>query len=894
VHRDAQGRPVRIIGGHIDITEQKKTETQLARWASFYAARSETNEAIVRIREPERLFERVCRIAVEKTGLLVAWIGLVDEKTRLVHPVGIAGPAAEYARGIIISTDGSLVAGQGPSGRTIRENRPHIADDFASNEMAAYWRERAGRYGIKSSAAFPLHRGGRVYGCLSLYAPETSFFDAELVRLLAEMASDISFAMDNIDRETQRREAEARVRDSEARYRMLVGNFPDGAVMLFDREMRCQIADGAGFRPTGMRAQALVGRPVTEAFPREARAAAQSYCMRALEGEAIQATLQAYGGRDWSVHVLPVHDASDVIAAGMVIARDVTDKRRVEEQLRLSSLAFENIADGVVISDAENRVVSVNKAYTVITGYTEEEAIGRAPAVLHSEKQDAAFYAMLWDCVRRDGHWQGELWNRRKNGDVYPEFLSISALKDESGLTTHYVGVFNDISQFKAYEEHLEYLAHHDPLTGLPNRTLLEDRVEIAIANAERRNNSVALLFVDLDRFKLINDTLGHAIGDELLIDVAKRLSACVRASDTVSRHGGDEFLVLLPEIHGVDDAARIAEKLMDDASRPYSVAGHELATSVSIGIAVYPDNGEHMSDLLRNADAAMYAAKERGRNRYQFYTQSMNVRARERLSLEGELRTAVERGELTLVYQPQLDLRTKQVVGLEALLRWTNPVRGDVPPAAFIPVAEDSGLIVKIGEWVLRTACAQNKRWRDAGLIDVPIAVNVSAVQFRRAQFGKTVAAVLAETGLPAHCLELEVTESVVMDGPEVMAPMLEALHAHGVRLTIDDFGKGYSSMSYLRYMPIQQLKIDQTFVRDLPGNTDSAVITQTIATMARNLGLSVVAEGVEHEAQLAFLEGTPCDKVQGYYFCKPFPPAELEVWLPTHAVRERSIVAR
>ncbi|MGE5524059.1 MAG: PAS domain S-box protein [Rhodospirillaceae bacterium] len=894
VHRDEKGEPVRIIGGHIDITEQKKTETLLSRWTSFYAALSETNEAIVRIRDPEELFKRVCAIAVEKTGLLAAWIGILDEETNLVRPIATAGAAADYAVDITASVDPRSPAGHGPSGRSIRENRAHVVADFMSAETTDYWRQRAARRGIRSGAAFPLRRNGRPCGCLSLYAAEANFFDAELVRLLGEMASDISFAMENMESERQRQEAEARVRESEARYRMLVGNFPDGAVMLFDRDLRCQIADGAAFRLTGRDPQEFVGRPVSEAFPVSARSAMNDYFRRALCGHVIETTVGARGGRDWSLHILPVHEADGVIAAGMVIARDFTDKRRVEEQLRLSALAFENIADGVMITDADNRVVSINKAYTSITGYAEEEVLGKTPAVLYSDKQDSAFYQGLWERVRREGRWQGEVWSRRKNGEIYPEFLSISALKDESGATTHYVSVFNDISQFKAYEEHLEYLAHHDPLTGLPNRTLLEDRVEIAIANAERKHNHVALLFVDLDRFKLINDTLGHAIGDELLIAIARRLGECVRAADTVSRHGGDEFLVLLPEIHHVDDAARIAEKLMEEVARPYSIGGHDLATSVSIGIAVYPENGEHMSDLLRNADAAMYAAKEQGRNRFQFYTQSMNVRARERLSLEGELRTAVEREQLYLVYQPQLDLKTGAVVGLEALLRWAHPARGDVPPAEFIPVAEDSGLIVKIGEWVLRRACAQNKHWRDTGIIDVPVAVNVSALQFRRAHFGKTIRSILAQTGLPARSLELELTESVVMEGPEVMAAMLQELHQQGVRLTIDDFGKGYSSLSYLRYMPIEQLKIDQTFVRDLPENGDSAVITQTIVTMARSLDLSVVAEGVERDEQTAFLAAAACNKVQGYLFCKPLPPGELEAWLATYTGRAGSRLTR
>jgi len=761
--RNEAGTPLHVISVVEDITARKNTEMQLARWTSFYAALSETNEAIVRIGDRDKLFRRVCSIAAEKTGLLAAWIGLLDEDTGLVHPVATAGPASDYAADITVSIDPRSPAGHGPSGHAIRGNQPYIVPDVASHETADYWKQRAMRRGIRSSASFPLRRGGKPCGCLSLYAAEPGFFDDELVRLLAEMASDISFGMDNMDRETQRREA--------------------------------------------------------------------------------------------------------------------------EERVRLSALAFANIADGVVITDADHCVVSVNKAYTVITGYTEEETLGREPPELHSDKQDAAFYQALWARVQHDGHWQGEIWSRRKNGDAYPEFLSVSALKDETGTTTHYVRVFNDISQFKAYEEHLEYLAHHDPLTDLPNRTLLEDRVEMAIANAERKRNHVALLFVDLDRFKLINDTLGHAIGDELLIGVAKRLGGCVRASDTVSRHGGDEFLVLLPEILHVDDAARIAENLMEEVSRPYTIGGHELATSVSIGISVYPENGEHMSDLLRNADAAMYAAKERGRNRFQFYTQSMNVRARERLSLEGELRMAIERDQLHLVYQPQLDLRSRKVVGLEALLRWTHPVRGEVPPAAFIPVAEDSGLIVKIGEWVLRTACAQNKRWRDAGVVHVPVAVNVSAIQFRRAHFARMVGAVLADTGLDASGLELELTESVVMEGPDVIGATLQALHEHGVRLTIDDFGKGYSSLSYLRYMPIQQLKIDQMFVRDLPENGDSAVLTQTIATMARGLDLSVVAEGVERAVQLDFLAATACDKVQGYLFCRPLPPAELEAWIAAHA---------
>jgi diguanylate cyclase (GGDEF)-like protein/PAS domain S-box-containing protein len=550
--RNREGAPLHVMSVVEDITERMKTEMQLARWTSFYRARTEINEAIARIKDERQLLERIAQVVAEKSGVLVAWIGMLDERTGRVHSVCSAGVAGEYGRGIDVVVDPGQAAGQGPAGRAVRDDAPCIIGDIATDPAMEHWRARAEPYGIRSAVTYPLHRCGRVCGCVCLYAAEAHFFDAELARVLSEMAADISFAMETLDRERQRREA--------------------------------------------------------------------------------------------------------------------------EEQLRLSALAFASIADGVMITDAQTRIVSVNKAFTTITGYAEGEALGKTPEMLHSGKQDAGFYQAMRAQLEREGHWQGEVWNRRKDGEVYPEFLSISAVKNAQGERTHYVGVFNDISQFKAYEERLEYLAHHDPLTGLPNRTLLEDRVEVAIAAAERRQQRVALLFVDLDRFKLINDTLGHAIGDELLIAVARRLAGCVRAADTVSRHGGDEFLVLLPEIEDVSDAARIAEKLMEEIARRYTVGAHALMTTVSIGIAVYPENGEHMADLLRNADAAMYAAKELGRNRFQFFTESMNVRAAQRLSLETELRSALERGQLHLAYQPQFDLASARIVGVEALVRWRHP----------------------------------------------------------------------------------------------------------------------------------------------------------------------------------------------------------------------------
>ncbi|MGE5522158.1 MAG: EAL domain-containing protein, partial [Rhodospirillaceae bacterium] len=812
--------------------------------------------------------------------LLCASIGFLDPDRGIVTPAAVAGDMKEYANGLEVNLDPDAPTGGGAAARALRENKPCIANDFERSGMSEYWLARARRYGIRSTAAFPLHRGGKVYGGMCVYAGEIDFFDDELVQLLREMALDISLALDARERERKRREAEAKLRESEARYRLIVSNIPNGVVVLYDHDLRYQLVDGAGLRALNADPALLVGKRLDEVLPPDVASELAPHYRRALDGETGTLDISLLG-RDWHVRFLPVQDRRGSTVAGMVIANDVTETKRAEEQLRLTGLAFGSIADGVMITDAEMRIVSVNKAFTTITGYTESEVVGKMPSILHSGKQDRRFYDALWQTIKRDGHWQGELWNRRKSGEVYPELLTISAVKNPSGDATHYVGVFNDMSTFKAYEERLEYLAHHDTLTGLPNRTLLEDRVEAAIGAAQRAGHRIALLFVDLDRFKLINDTLGHAIGDEMLVAVAKRLTACLRATDTVSRHGGDEFLILLPDLQRMDDAARIAEKVLEELSRRYSVGAHQLATSVSIGIAVYPENGTNMADLLRNADAAMYAAKELGRKRFQFYSDSMNARAVERLALETDLRIALEHEQLHLVYQPQFDLRTGMLIGIEALLRWEHPERGEIAPAAFIPVAEETGQIVALGEWALREACRQNKRWLVSGLINVPVSVNVSSIQFRQVDFAGVVAEILRDTELDARYLGLEVTESVLMGGVEAVSATLRELDAQGLKLAIDDFGIGYSSLSYLRHLPIRQLKIDASFVRDVPDSRDAMAIVEAIISMARSLDVLVVAEGVERRAQAEFLRRSACHAAQGFLYCRPLRPLEFEAWI-------------
>ena len=553
-------------------------------------------------------------------------------------------------------------------------------------------------------------------------------------------------------------------------------------------------------------------------------------------------------------------------------------RRLAEEKLQLAANAMENTGDGIMIFDADRRIVSVNKAFTAITGYGADEAIGKTPDFLRSARVEDTSYAQAWEALKETGHWQGESYRRKKSGESYPELRSVSAVRDETGRATHYVVVFTDISRFKEYETRLEFLAHHDPLTLLPNRVLFQNRCNEAFKRTRRHGHMVGLLFVDLDRFKPINDSLGHAVGDQLLQAVAQRMKACTRETDTVARGGGDEFTVLLCELRSGQDAAIVAGKLLEELATPFKLGGHELFISASIGIACYPQDGSDAATMLKNADVAMYRAKEEGRNTFRFFSAEMNTHALETLMLSNQLRLALDRDELLLHYQPRVDLSTRKITGVEALVRWQHPERGLVPPGRFIPLAEETGLIVPIGEWVLRAACTQMRSWQRAGLPRLRMAVNLSARQLREPDLAKRMAAILAETGLDPEFLELELTESMVMRDPEETVKSLSELSAIGVSIAIDDFGTGHSSLSYLKRFPIDILKIDQSFVRGIPADPDDVAITRTILAMAKGLGLRAIAEGVETAEQSAFLKAEGCEEGQGYLFSKPVPAEDVE----------------
>ena len=581
-------------------------------------------------------------------------------------------------------------------------------------------------------------------------------------------------------------------------------------------------------------------------------------------------------------------DGSPLIMSGTIA--DIAERKKAELALRQAATVFENTQEGVMITDTEVNILSVNRAFAHITGYSLADVQGRKPSVLGSGRHDMAFYQEMWRAIDASGHWQGEICNRRRNGELYPQLTTVNAVTDEQGRITHYVGVFTDVSAIKASEENVQFMAQHDLLTRLPNRQLLFARLERVMESARQESwqdswqgsGQLALLMVDLDRFKDINDSFGHLSGDHLLQQIADALRAHLRNAAILARLGGDEFAVVLDDLASPDDAGRAAEEVLDVLSGRWSLPnGVDVHLSASIGIALFPGVATSPEELLQQADAAMYRAKKEGRGRYQYFSEEMTRNARSRVELEGRLRHAIENGELQVHFQPQLNISTGLVVGAEALVRWHVPGNGVVGPDSFIPVAEETGLIHALGRFVLRETCRFGKAWLDRGLAPLMLAVNVSAVQLRDPSFGSEVLAVLDETGFPPQLLEIELTESSLMDAYDVVLPQLQILREHDIRVAIDDFGTGYSSLAYLKRFPLDVLKIDRSFVEHIGQRRDDREIVTAIIQMGHTLGFRVVAEGVESDEQLAYLKEKGCDVYQGFLCSRPMPGEAFEALL-------------
>jgi diguanylate cyclase (GGDEF)-like protein/PAS domain S-box-containing protein len=578
-------------------------------------------------------------------------------------------------------------------------------------------------------------------------------------------------------------------------------------------------------------------------------------------------------GHDMQVVAMQVLDGAGQHAKTVMLFADITRQKDIERHLKLYSQVFRHVGEGILITDADNRIIELNDAVVRITGYPREELIGKTPNSFKSGLHPESFYIDLWETLRKTGVWQGEVLDRTHDGRIVPLLESISEVRTPEGVLTHHIAVMTDISSLKETQTRLDFLAHHDALTELPNRLLFNDRLQHAIERARRDAHAIALLFIDLDRFKNINDSLGHHVGDLLLIDAAKRLHALIRRADTLARLGGDEFVVLMEASISPLAAARLADKIVAAFKQPFIVSGLELHIGCSIGITLFPEDGEDAMTLLKNADAAMYRAKDAGREGHFRYSAELSAAMHNKLRLDAALRNAVRTGGFQLHYQPIMNIAQGRVTGCEALIRWPDGPENARSPAQFIPVAEETRLILPLGEWVLRQSLAQLRAWEQSGLQLEYVSINISAAQLAQTDFTDRIIDTLKEFGLPGHKIQLELTENILMGDIELCSWVLSQLREHGIRIAIDDFGTGYSSLAYLKQLPIDNLKIDRSFVRDIPDDPNDCAIATAIIGLAHTLGLEAIAEGIETEAQQAFLAATGCSQVQGYLHARPLP---------------------
>ena len=893
---DFSGRRIEVDGRPFiqyvirDITERRRAEERIRKLNQLYELLSRANAAIVRTSDPVELARKVCEIAVEVAGFRLAWVSRVVGKDGLA-PVAVAGPAAEVVAEAPLTLDPSAPSGHGPTAEAIRGNRPVVENDYLGAEKTSVWHPGARRLGLAALASFPIPGPSGPRGALAVGAGVPGYFDDEIVSLLARLAEDLAFARDAYDRDVERRRAEEALRittqrllDAErvGRTGSFYHNVETGEFSWSEGHYHLLGLSPQTFTPTRESLLAVVHPDDREGMAAAVRRAAEGASGVVNEFR----ILDASGGVrwiEWTSDLLK--DDSGRPQAVFGVARDVTEEKLGEERLRLWSHVLEGSADGVLVAGADQRILMVNRAFETMTGYAADEVVGRTPRFLGSGHHDRSFYRDLWTALAQDGRWRGEIQNRRKNGETYPSLLSITAVKDVRGTTTHYVAIYTDLTERVAALERIRFLSQRDTLTHFVNRSGLEAQLAGTLASARLEGQTVALVVLDVDRFSAINESLGGPTGDEILRAIAGRLAGAVRTRDILARIGPDEFAVGFVNVRSVSGCEVAARKIRAAFAAPFDVAGRSIPLSASVGVAVYPGDGEDAPSLMRSADAALRHAKAGEGGGLEFFRRELTVRAMETLETETKLRRAIANGELLLHFQPQVEVETGRIIGAEALVRWNDPERGLVPPGLFIPVAEERGLIVPLGEWVLRAAATQLKTWLEEGLPRIVVAVNVSAAQFRSPDFEPRLVQILEETRVPPELMELEVTESVLARDVEAAAAILGRLRQKGVSVSVDDFGTGYSSLGYLRKFPLQRLKIDQGFVRGIWTDPSAAAIVRTVIGMSRGLGLKVVAEGVEEKRQYSFLRFHGCDEAHGYFIQRPVPAAAFRAFLAAGA---------
>ncbi|MFP3983668.1 MAG: EAL domain-containing protein [Desulfurivibrionaceae bacterium] len=882
--RTPEGKPLLMLGTHTDITRHKHSEAEIQRMSRLYAALSETNQAIVRVSEQGALFQRICDIAVEHGGFSFAWVGLPNQQEESIE-VSAASGQTGYLEGLHIALGSEQPEGHGPTAQAYRTGERRVINDFAQNEMTRPWHARAAQFNIRASAAFPLCRNNEIFGVLNIYASDAGFFQQKEIHLLEEMANDIGFGMENYQRVLE-------LAASEARFHAIAEGISD-AIVMADPQRNIQWVNSGFAEVFGYKLDDIQGKQSSVIYEHAEEYIRQGKLRYNRDANTHDGRYEIrYRRKNGEVFIgetmgTALRNEDGELLGYVALIRDVTEQRATEEQLRIAAVAFE-VENGIMITDREQIIQRVNRAFTRITGYEAEEVIGKKPTFLKSGQHSKAFYQQMWQEINEQGCWEGEIWNRKKGGGIYPEWLTISVVNNDQGEVTHYIGSFSDITERKEAEQHIHQLAFYDPLTQLANRRLAIERIEHARLTGERSNQYGTILMLDLDHFKVLNDTQGHHAGDQLLVEVGKRLKEQVRAADTVARFGGDEFVVLFEGLShdrdtAVNLASDLAEKIQSNLTVPYHLDEvKEYRITPGIGVVLFLGRDASVEELLKQADVALYEAKAAGRNTVRFFNPEMQDKVEQRAKLETALSKALEQEEFLLYYQPQVN-HNRELLGAEALLRWVPQDSGSmVSPADFIPLAEDTGLIVPIGYWVIETACRQLRAWqKQSPNRPFNLAVNISARQFRQHDFVHRLQEIIQNTGVNPVNLKLELTETVVLDDINYVTERLQELKKLGVGTLMDDFGTGYSSLSYLKRLLIEQIKIDNSFVRDIGHSMHDSAIVRAIIAMGHSLGLQVVAEGVETEEQKAYLEKYQCDAYQGYLFDRPMPVKEFEKWL-------------
>jgi len=864
---------------------------KIQRVDNLYAALGQTCEAIVRLRDPAQLFEEVCRIAVEFGRFSLAGIVLLDARTGLVEAVAAAGNTPLFMSFRKQIQDEP----RGPTLTAIHTGAPYICKDIAADPITAPWRDCLLAAGFGSSASVPLTRGGAPVGALVLYAADASVFEADLLELVKKIASNVSFALDAMEKEQQRGEALRALNEKQRVLTTLMSHLPGMAYRCMnDRYWTMEFVSDGCFELTGYRAHELIHN----------RSMSYVNLIHPEDRERIWEQVQNAGGKRFLLryriitagrqmrwvweHGQGVYGADGRLVGLEGIIQDVTaqvaaEKSMIERKEQLQ-LALDAADQGLWDWNVETGRIFYDAATAKLLGHEARETEGGLDFIRESLHPDD--FSNLLASVQKNISGEAPMFqadcrlDRKAGAVVWAGIRGRVMERTSDGRALRMTGLIQDITRRKQVEARLDFLARYDVLTGLPNRTLLRDRLSLALTRADRNGWLVGLLFLNLDRFNRINDTLGHDTGDRVLQEVSSRLRSCLGSVDTIARTGGDEFSLIAEELREPGQVIAVANELRRALSAPINVDGRALFLTASIGIAIYPDDTASTEDMLKSADLALHRAKKQGGNAHVVYAGEMAVRSTERLVLECELRSALPRNELTLHYQPKVDARTNRIIGAEALIRW-NHRDGMISPAEFIPIAEETGLIVDIGAWVLEAACKEAATWQVDTRPPVRVAVNLSPRQFAQKNLAAVISTALEKAGLPPECLELEITEGMLMEQGESVIDTLSTLAAMGIRLAIDDFGTGFSSLSYLKRFPVHDVKVDRSFIRNVTDDPDDAAIVTAVVSMAHSLGLELVAEGVETESQLRFLRALGCDVVQGHLFSKAVPAENFRVLL-------------